>query len=288
MAEGRVARPRGAGRGAQRRRQGRVHRRRAAGRGGAGAACTRRKNNWEQATMTALRRESSQRVVPALPALRHLRRLQDAAPARRRAGRDQAARARRRAVAPRQGQARAGAAADRGAGLGLPLPRAPVGALRREEGHGAGRLPRAPVELRGRHGQLRGAAAAPERAAGAAARADRRDGPARPAAADRGGGRRRGDGAGAAPPRAAERRPTCDRLRAFAAAHGVQWWLQPKGPDTVHRLDDGGPSWPTRCPSSASRCRSGRPTSRRSTTHINRVLVARALRLLERAAPTSA
>ncbi|MEY2735503.1 MAG: putative rRNA (Uracil-5-)-methyltransferase rumA rRNA(M-5-U1939)-methyltransferase, partial [Pseudomonadota bacterium] len=28
------------------------------------------------------------------------------------------------------------------------------------------------------------------------------------------------------------------RLRAFAAAHpGVQWWLQPKGPDTVHRLD---------------------------------------------------
>jgi hypothetical protein len=28
------------------------------------------------------------------------------------------------------------------------------------------------------------------------------------------------------------------RLRAFAAAHGVQWWLQPKGPDTVHRLDE--------------------------------------------------
>ncbi len=31
------------------------------------------------------------------------------------------------------------------------------------------------------------------------------------------------------------------RLRDFAAAHGVQWWLQPKGPDTVHLLDEGGP-----------------------------------------------
>ena len=27
-------------------------------------------------------------------------------------------------------------------------------------------------------------------------------------------------------------------LRAFATEHGVQWWLQPKGPETVHRLDD--------------------------------------------------
>jgi 23S rRNA (uracil1939-C5)-methyltransferase len=25
----------------------------------------------------------------------------------------------------------------------------------------------------------------------------------------------------------------------FAAQHGVQWWLQPKGPDTVHLLDEG-------------------------------------------------
>jgi 23S rRNA (uracil1939-C5)-methyltransferase len=31
-----------------------------------------------------------------------------------------------------------------------------------------------------------------------------------------------------------------DKLRAFAAAHaGVQWWLQPKGPDTVHLMDPG-------------------------------------------------
>ncbi len=29
-----------------------------------------------------------------------------------------------------------------------------------------------------------------------------------------------------------------DKLRAFAVAHdGVQWWLQPKGPDTVHLMD---------------------------------------------------
>jgi len=34
-----------------------------------------------------------------------------------------------------------------------------------------------------------------------------------------------------------------NRLRQFAAAHaeaGVAWWLQPKGPDTVHRLDGDG------------------------------------------------
>ena len=31
-----------------------------------------------------------------------------------------------------------------------------------------------------------------------------------------------------------------DRLRAFSDAHAqVQWWLQPKGPDTVRRLDEG-------------------------------------------------
>ncbi len=31
-----------------------------------------------------------------------------------------------------------------------------------------------------------------------------------------------------------------DKLRAFAVTHdGVQWWLQPKGPDTVHLMDPG-------------------------------------------------
>lgn len=31
-----------------------------------------------------------------------------------------------------------------------------------------------------------------------------------------------------------------ERLRAFGRQHGVQWWLQPKGPDTVHPLDGWG------------------------------------------------
>ena len=75
-----------------------------------------------------------------------------------------------------------------------------------------------------------------------------------------------GHRAGAAAPGAADRRPMLTRLRDFATAHGVQWWLQPKGPDTVHRLDEGGAgAGRTRCPSSASRCRSSRPTSPRST-----------------------
>ena len=26
--------------------------------------------------------------------------------------------------------------------------------------------------------------------------------------------------------------PDCQRLRDFARRHAVQWWLQPKGPDT--------------------------------------------------------
>src|SRR5262245_588792 len=30
-----------------------------------------------------------------------------------------------------------------------------------------------------------------------------------------------------------------DRLRAFAREHSVQWWLQPKGPETAHMMDDG-------------------------------------------------
>jgi len=32
-----------------------------------------------------------------------------------------------------------------------------------------------------------------------------------------------------------------ERLRAFAQQHNVQWWLQIKGPDTVKLMDEGGP-----------------------------------------------
>ncbi|WP_399697201.1 23S rRNA (uracil(1939)-C(5))-methyltransferase RlmD [Xenophilus sp.] len=73
------------------------------------------------------------------------------------------------------------------------------------------------------------------------------------------------------------------RLRDFAAAHeGVQWWLQPKGPDTVHLLDAEPdvplgyelPEFGIRMPF--------RPTDfTQVNPHINRVLVSRALRLLD-------
>ena len=71
------------------------------------------------------------------------------------------------------------------------------------------------------------------------------------------------------------------RLRDFAAAHGVQWWLQPKGPDTVHLLDPEGavqlayslPEFGITMPF--------KPTDfTQVNPHINQVLVTRALRLL--------
>jgi len=71
------------------------------------------------------------------------------------------------------------------------------------------------------------------------------------------------------------------RLREFGAAHRVQWWLQPKGPDTVHRLDDGGPELAYALPEFGIRM-PFRPTDfTQVNTQINRVLVGRALRLLE-------
>lgn len=73
------------------------------------------------------------------------------------------------------------------------------------------------------------------------------------------------------------------RLRAFADTHpGVQWWLQPKGPDTVHRLESTDarplayalPEFGITMPF--------RPTDfTQVNPHINRVLVSRALRLLD-------
>ena len=72
-----------------------------------------------------------------------------------------------------------------------------------------------------------------------------------------------------------------ERLRAFAAEHGVQWWLQPKGPETVHLLDDDGlvlryslPEFGITMPF--------KPTDfTQVNPHINRVLVQRAIRLLD-------
>ncbi|HWH84608.1 MAG TPA: methyltransferase domain-containing protein, partial [Burkholderiaceae bacterium] len=72
-----------------------------------------------------------------------------------------------------------------------------------------------------------------------------------------------------------------ERLRDFGARHGVQWWLQPKGPDTVRRLDDAGPLLAYALPEFGLTM-PFRPTDfTQVNPHINRVLVARALRLLD-------
>ena len=70
------------------------------------------------------------------------------------------------------------------------------------------------------------------------------------------------------------------RLRDFGSRHGVQWWLQPKGPDTVKRLDDGGPELSYSLPEFGITM-PFRPTDFTQVNHlINRVMVARAVRML--------
>ena len=72
-----------------------------------------------------------------------------------------------------------------------------------------------------------------------------------------------------------------ERLRVFGAERGVQWWLQVKGPDTVCRLDDGGPELAYALPEFGI-VMPFRPTDfTQVNPHINRVLVTRALQLLE-------
>ncbi len=71
------------------------------------------------------------------------------------------------------------------------------------------------------------------------------------------------------------------RLRAFGAQHGVQWWLQAKGPDTVKLLDEGGPLLSYALPD-FDITMPFKPTDfTQVNPHINRVLVSRALRLLD-------
>ena len=56
-------------------------------------------------------------------------------------------------------------------------------------------------------------------------------------------------------------------LRAFAARHQVQWWLQPRGRTPCTRWSLPMPThWPTPCRNSACACRTVPPISRRSTT----------------------
>jgi 23S rRNA (uracil1939-C5)-methyltransferase len=70
------------------------------------------------------------------------------------------------------------------------------------------------------------------------------------------------------------------RLRAFAAGHGVQWWLQAKGPDSIVPLDPDGAELAYALPEFGLTL-PFRPTDfTQVNPHINRVLVSRALRLL--------
>jgi 23S rRNA (uracil1939-C5)-methyltransferase len=70
------------------------------------------------------------------------------------------------------------------------------------------------------------------------------------------------------------------RLRAFAQQHDVQWWLQPKGPDTVHLLDEAGPLLAYALPDFGITMPFKPTDFTQVNPHINRVLVSRALRLL--------
>ena len=71
------------------------------------------------------------------------------------------------------------------------------------------------------------------------------------------------------------------RLRDFAAQHGVQWWLQPKGPDTVHLLDEGSEQLAYALPEFGIRMPFKPTDFTQVNPYINQVLVGRALRLLD-------
>jgi 23S rRNA (uracil1939-C5)-methyltransferase len=72
------------------------------------------------------------------------------------------------------------------------------------------------------------------------------------------------------------------RLKAFAAGHeGVQWWLQSKGPETVKLLEEGGPALAYALPEFGVTMPFKPTDFTQVNPHINRVLVGRALRLLD-------
>ncbi len=72
------------------------------------------------------------------------------------------------------------------------------------------------------------------------------------------------------------------RLSAFAKDHApVQWWLQPMGPETVHLLDEGGEQLSYELPEFGIKMPFKPVDFTQVNPHINRVLVARALRLLQ-------
>jgi 23S rRNA (uracil1939-C5)-methyltransferase len=73
-----------------------------------------------------------------------------------------------------------------------------------------------------------------------------------------------------------------ERLKAFAAAHaGVQWWLQPKGPETVQPLESDGPMLAYHLPEFGITMPFKPTDFTQVNASINRALVSRALRLLD-------
>jgi 23S rRNA (uracil1939-C5)-methyltransferase len=70
-------------------------------------------------------------------------------------------------------------------------------------------------------------------------------------------------------------------MRDFGVAHGVQWWLQPKGPDTVRLLEDGGPALAYALPEFGVTMPFKPTDFTQVNPHINRVLVQRAVGLLD-------
>jgi 23S rRNA (uracil1939-C5)-methyltransferase len=73
-----------------------------------------------------------------------------------------------------------------------------------------------------------------------------------------------------------------DKLRSFAAAHpGVQWWLQPKGPDTAHPMEEGGAPLAYSLPEFGITMPFKPTDFTQVNPYINRVLVAKAVRLLD-------
>jgi 23S rRNA (uracil1939-C5)-methyltransferase len=71
------------------------------------------------------------------------------------------------------------------------------------------------------------------------------------------------------------------QLRAFGTLHGVQWWLQPKGPDTIHLLEEGGAQLSYALPEFGITMPFKPTDFTQVNPQINRVLVVRALRLLD-------
>jgi 23S rRNA (uracil1939-C5)-methyltransferase len=72
-----------------------------------------------------------------------------------------------------------------------------------------------------------------------------------------------------------------ERLSTFGEEHGVQWWLQPKGPDRIARLDGEGPALAYGLPAFGI-VMPFRPTDFTQVNHaINEAMVSQALRLLE-------